>query len=1066
MEYPMIRHNYRIPLLSASLFLLIGLSQLQGACPAITPSPYWKNGITAFTDSFRQAWYEHLPGWVKFAILTCDPSTVYFQDSRRYSFHYDFAKEHLDPYLGIARSEFDRISLHSEDQELVLGAVLFPPIDSELRDREFAIQLVRYDPYETSYAIDLINTVKAHVQADPGVETVYIPTSEQLDAAMADRETFEAHGISVQTESLWIPGNRTYAEGWALGRLTFIPHEEIENAFHSGSLRPKDILVTDRVPSEIPLIAGIITRTPATPYSHTAIRANTFAIPFAFINQDTDNARVDELLGQRIVFSTYNNNVRLIEIEAHLSEDQIDAIKALKAPQTPAFDPVQDYGSYSASTDKLTPSDIRYFGGKASNFGFLRRAIPAKSPQAAAFSFDLWNNFLDQELSWGPTLREYIASLLAPYSRPPADMQAFADDLASIRDVITDIGKTFFTEEQENAILSALQDPTYGFDPYAKLRFRSSTNVEDTESISGAGLYTSKSGCLQDDLDDDTEGPSFCDAADDDEKGVFRAIREVFAGFYNEQAVLMRLQNGINDDACGMALLVHHSFPDTTELANGVATLQRRSYSDTIHLVTQTGAVSVTNPEPKVIPEEVRAYVSRSGSYTSVNLEARSSLVVLGETVLTWDKEYLDLIALLEKVTDLYEEETKKESFVLDFEYKKVGPEGTLIIKQVREVPQPQPAKPIAPFLVNEPLDYTVFQGEYSNVFALQRLKSRWRFETKSMFLTEENISQGIYTNVSVEYTDGCSLFEHTGPFSGYPDAAFSHENETVTNRWMFSEIANPRRYELTTQITTEVDPSEKCPVITQRDFPGTAKHLQVTYATPVLNWEDMGGIFPAKEQYVQLTLPLSEHDHDLLQSRSLTTDDGVTITTQFYWPPEPTGIVAGYTAPLVRWVETTIEGLASVPIVLTDPYAQTYRPQHHNFSEHFTFVPALDKNLSEEIKAELKEQGRYLVFVIAENPVSGTAELFSSVETGDLCLCSTALFIRGDTNSDLTVDISDAVTILIYLFGEGVTLPVLQAADINNDTMVDISDAVTLLSFLFAGGAEPAYPFPEPGCL
>lgn len=57
------------------------------------------------------------------------------------------------------------------------------------------------------------------------------------------------------------------------------------------------------------------------------------------------------------------------------------------------------YGDYSESTDGLTPAEIQYFGGNASNFGILRTIIPDNSTIAIAFSFDLWNEFLDQTIA-------------------------------------------------------------------------------------------------------------------------------------------------------------------------------------------------------------------------------------------------------------------------------------------------------------------------------------------------------------------------------------------------------------------------------------------------------------------------------------------------------------------------------------------------------------------------------------------------------------------------------------------------------------------------------------------
>ena len=62
-------------------------------------------------------------------------------------------------------------------------------------------------------------------------------------------------------------------------------------------------------------------------------------------------------------------------------------------------------GDYWADTNDLQPADICYFGGKAANFGVLRRAIPNESPRAMAFSFDLWNAFLDQPIDGVPLRR-------------------------------------------------------------------------------------------------------------------------------------------------------------------------------------------------------------------------------------------------------------------------------------------------------------------------------------------------------------------------------------------------------------------------------------------------------------------------------------------------------------------------------------------------------------------------------------------------------------------------------------------------------------------------------------
>lgn len=73
--------------------------------------------------------------------------------------------------------------------------------------------------------------------------------------------------------------------------------------------------------------------------------------------------------------------------------------------------------------------------------------------------------------------------------------------------------------------------------------------------------------------------------------------------------------------------------------------------------------------------------------------------------------------------------------------------------------------------------------------------------------------------------------------------------------------------------------------------------------------------------------------------------------------------------------------------------------------------------------------------------------------------------FIRGDTNGSGSVDISDVIFLLDYLFSSGTTPSPEEAGDTNADGMLDISDAIYLLVFLFDSGAPPAAPYPDTGC-
>lgn len=68
-------------------------------------------------------------------------------------------------------------------------------------------------------------------------------------------------------------------------------------------------------------------------------------------------------------------------------------------------------------------------------------------------------------------------------------------------------------------------------------------------------------------------------------------------------------------------------------------------------------------------------------------------------------------------------------------------------------------------------------------------------------------------------------------------------------------------------------------------------------------------------------------------------------------------------------------------------------------------------------------------------------------------------LFVRGDLNRDLVLDIADALALLGQLFQGNGPLDCAQAGDCNDDGLADISDALFLLNFLFASGAAPPAP-------
>ncbi|UCD49215.1 MAG: hypothetical protein JSW27_16990 [Phycisphaerales bacterium] len=606
------------------------------------------------------------------------------------------------------------------------------------------------------------------------------------------------------------------------------------------------------------------------------------------------------------------------------------------------------------------------------------------------------------------TLRQELDQRLSPHhSYPPKDMQMLSRDLALVRRLLSDSPAIDFGATLRSAVLALLTDPNHGFDAYARLRFRSSTNVEDSEEFVGAGLYDSFSGCLADDLALNSDSACACDPNRNSGRSVFRAIRQVFASFYNDNAYLERVRHDVNEAEVGMAVLVHHSFPDEIELANGVATIEVRGERASVLLtfVSQQGAVSVTNPEGVAIPEEVTVTVLSSGSVVPARLQRSSSLVPLGGTVMTWRDDYHKLVDLLLRISHEFSQVTGKTEYVLDAEYKKVAPggavlpEGGLVVKQIREIPEPNQTANVAAFVINQPLDLTVFTGEFelfdqTDVFADHRLKSRWTLETGNMPLDRDHLRAGLYSEVQIEILDEDRIDEIAGPMTLLPAVTHSYEDGTSVDTWHWFDLENPRTCQLETAGIPSVVTAAQNPIFIPADFgayafnlPYRCLTLHVDYEHPVCSWHQQlwspgppSGLRTTVSNTVHLWSPPAPSTRDVFQERSVALE-GVSIRTSFYFPPPPIGFPdwRAHTAPLLRWGQTVIEGLTTEPIVLEGYYSQTYRPEHHNQIESFLFEPRLEPELPTDLVGQLTDLNIRLVHLVVDNQGNGSQ---SRIET------------------------------------------------------------------------------------
>ena len=622
--------------------------------------------------------------FLKFTIKDGGYGQVIFQNSKQHPFHYPFARLRIPEVANMSSREFFRKSLYNENQSYVLGTLL---LSTDENIPEIGIQFSGAETFESRKKIDWIKNVISKIKPNHGKNIFYISSIEQVDQTNSDLEIFQSEGIRVSDFSRWISEDTCYSKGWTIGQIKFVPGNRIKQMYLEGSISERDILYTDILPSEIPRFSGILLKNPAGPNSHAILLAKSHGIPVGFFNGKAITERLDSLVNRTAFYHIDSNcQISIQDLTDSHSQEEINAILETKNPPKARIKKKQKSGEYFSKTDLLSPSDIIYFGGKASNMGVLTRSIPNHHPApAVGISFDLWDDFMNEPYRFSKrTLGDAISDELSLYSHPP-DIESLHKSLFFIRKWIKE---TSFPLEKRMMILNGLSN----FDPLKKIRFRSSTNVEDSDTLSGAGLYDSFSGCLADDLDDDDDGPSHCDPFDENERGVFRAIKKVYASFYNDNAFLERLRHGVDEQEVGMAILSHYSFQDKDELANGVVTAEYSLQDETlqmekIQIIAHPGPESVSNPDNTILPEIT--IWSENRDWHTLQM---SSLSQEGAHAMTFESDYQQIKDLTDAAArEFLIPPNENVKIDLDLEFKKMRDLG-IIIKQIRKIPTPYQA--------------------------------------------------------------------------------------------------------------------------------------------------------------------------------------------------------------------------------------------------------------------------------------------------------------------------------------------------------------------------------------
>lgn len=409
---------------------------------------------------------------------------------------------------------------------------------------------------------------------------------------------------------------------------------------------PRDVVVYQALPNELPRVAGVITTVQQTPLSHVNLRAIQDDVPNAYVPGALADEGIKALVGRYVKYTVSDTGIA-VEPATQSQVEEHHAAARPKDPQTPERD---------LTVRTVTPlakvgfSDWRTFGVKAANLATLAtfRLADVEIPDGYAVPFSFYDEFMRTNGFY-----DRVRALLADESfRNDPEVQD--EKLGELRDAIKAASMPAWMEQ-------ALTDVQRAFPTGSSIRCRSSTNNEDLPNFSGAGLYDSK-----------TQHP--------DEGPLSKCVKQVFASVWNLRAFLERDFYRIDHLATAMGVLLIPAVGD--EKANGVAVSYDPVFETpgAYYVNAQLGEDLVTNPEAKSVPEALLLAADGTVGYIT-----HSNLIEPGTSLLT-DAQLATLRASLTVIRDRFAAlyaPAAGERFAMEVEFK-ITAKGALSIKQAR----------------------------------------------------------------------------------------------------------------------------------------------------------------------------------------------------------------------------------------------------------------------------------------------------------------------------------------------------------------------------------------------
>ncbi len=529
------------------------------------------NGFGIIGERLTLAAFSQLSGslagmpYVKL-VVDREKSIIHFVNHTAYEFHSDYIAEQI---LNIPRTKieseidaFNKSVYFDLSRRFYLGILA---LHTREEKRFFTLETVEVDTMDGTMVKFFFDFVKNHV--DPSIPLLFKPANHLQENIVTHLEPTElprvyTHEIFASVTYIALnPGKTT-------GRIrAFTSEQDYQKS--RVTLEWYDIVVMSRVPDDIPRISGIINSNHTTPLSHTNILASGWQIPNCIQLNVLEKIQKENFDMQWVEYS-----VVMDKTEIHLQKVEPPQV----LPQKPSWsvDKIQLEEPQTTQTpivslETLRMSDRYKYGTKAANLGELHYLLQNGSERLIGFyriprpprtnllsylsqrlgvsenadlTKETWKflkDFLDiprgiaipfsvqQEfLCSSPKIQQAIGKLKMALELNARQVDSLCITLQQM------IRSTRMPDKIRNYIDSEIAHHLGGVSSFV---VRSSSNAEDLEGFSAAGIYES--------LNHVTSAEK-----------VFDSIKQVWASLISPRSVRLRQDVGISLDDSYMGVVI------------------------------------------------------------------------------------------------------------------------------------------------------------------------------------------------------------------------------------------------------------------------------------------------------------------------------------------------------------------------------------------------------------------------------------------------------------------------------------------------------------------------------